>query len=78
MRHLHPMPNGLEKMFAGYKHVIVVEMNDYGAYGFGQLAMLLRARFADPKIKSVCKTDGLAFRVREIVTGIEKHLARPA
>jgi 2-oxoglutarate/2-oxoacid ferredoxin oxidoreductase subunit alpha len=75
MRHLHPMPNGLEKMFAAYKHVIVAEMNDSGAYGFGQLAMLLRARYADPKIKSVCKTDGLAFRVREIVTGVEKHLA---
>ncbi len=75
MRHLHPMPNGLEKVFAGYKHVIAVEMNDSGAYGFGQLAMLLRARYADPKIKSVCKTDGLAFRVREIVTGVEKHLA---
>jgi 2-oxoglutarate ferredoxin oxidoreductase subunit alpha len=50
-------------------------MNDYGAYGYGQLAMLLRARYADPKIKSVCKTDGLAFRVRELVTGVEKHLA---
>ncbi len=75
MRHLHPMPNGLEKVFAGYKHVIAVEMNDSGAYGFGQLAMLLRAHYADPKIKSVCKTDGLAFRVREIVTGVEKHLA---
>ncbi|MCE9519779.1 MAG: 2-oxoacid:acceptor oxidoreductase subunit alpha [Verrucomicrobia bacterium] len=75
MRHLHPMPNGLEKIIAGYKHVIAVEMNDSGAYGFGQLAMLLRARYADPKIKSVCKTDGLAFRVREIVTGVEKHLA---
>ncbi len=75
MRHLHPLPNGLDKLFAGYKHVVVVEMNDSGAYGFGQLAMMLRARLADPKIKSVCKTDGLAFRVREIVTGVEKHLA---
>ena len=75
IRHLHPMPNGLDKIFANYKHVICVEMNDSGAYGYGQLAMLLRARYADPKIKSVCKTDGLAFRVREIVTGVEKHLA---
>ena len=62
-------------IFKNFKHIIVVEMNDYGAYGYGQLAMLLRARLADPKIKSVCKTDGLAFRVREIVTGVEKHLA---
>jgi len=76
MRHLHPMPNGLETIFAKYKHVIVVEMNDQGVYGAGQLAMLLRARYCDPRITSVCKTDGLAFRVREIVTGVEKVLAR--
>jgi 2-oxoglutarate ferredoxin oxidoreductase subunit alpha len=69
------MPDGLEGVFANFKQVICVEMNDYGAYGYGQLAMLLRARYADPKIKSVCKTDGLAFRVREIVTGVEKYLA---
>ena len=37
----------------------------------GKLAMLLRARYADPRIKSVCKTDGLAFRVRDVVTGVE-------
>jgi 2-oxoglutarate ferredoxin oxidoreductase subunit alpha len=75
LRHLHPLPNALDGMLAGFKNVVCVEMNDYGAYGYGQLATLLRAKYADPKIKSVCKTDGLAFRVREIVTGVEKHLA---
>ena len=45
------------------------------AYGYGQLAMLLRARFCNPAIRSVCKTDGLAFRIKDIVTGVEKHLA---
>jgi 2-oxoglutarate ferredoxin oxidoreductase subunit alpha len=69
------MPNGLEKVFARYRHVVVVEMNDYGVYGVGQLGTLLRGRYCDPRIKSVCKTDGLAFRVREIVTGVERHLA---
>ena len=69
------MPNGIEEVFARYKRVVVVEMNDSGAYGFGQLAMLLRARYADAKITSLCKTDGLAFRIREIVTAIEKKLA---
>jgi len=76
MRHLHPLPDGLDKMFAKYKHVVVVEMNDSGAYGHGQLAMLLRAHYADPRIKSVCKTDGLAFRVKDVVTGVEKHLIK--
>ena len=53
-----------------------MEINDYGVYGYGQLAMLLRAAFADPRIKSVFKTDGLAFRIREIVTGVEKSCPR--
>jgi 2-oxoglutarate ferredoxin oxidoreductase subunit alpha len=45
-------------------------MNDEGLYGFGQLATLLRARFCDPKIRSLTKTDGLTFRVKEILQGI--------
>ena len=75
MRHLHPMPAGLDTIFNRYQHVIVAEINDYGVYGFGQLAMLLRAAYALPHIQSVCKTDGLAFRIREIVTGVEKVMA---
>ena len=75
MRHMHPMPAKLDTIFNRYKHVIVTEINDYGVYGFGQLAMLLRAAYALPHIQSVCKTDGLAFRIREIVTGVEKVMA---
>jgi 2-oxoglutarate ferredoxin oxidoreductase subunit alpha len=78
LRHIHPLPHGLDTVFKRYKHVVVIEMNDGGVYGCGQLAMLLRAAHADPRIKSVFKTDGLAFRIREIVTGVEKHLAGPA
>jgi 2-oxoglutarate ferredoxin oxidoreductase subunit alpha len=70
LRHLNPLPAGLEKIFAQFKRVVVVEMNDKGLYGYGQLAMILRARFADPKIESFTKTDGLTFRVREILSGI--------
>ena len=66
------MPNGLEKIFAGYQHVVVAEINDQGLYGYGQLATLLRSRFCDPKIQSVTKTDGLSFQVREIIAGVEK------
>ena len=72
LRHLHPMPNGLGGLFKKFNHVVCVEMNDYGLYGYGQLAMLLRAAHADPRIQSVCKTDGLAYRIREIITGVEK------
>lgn len=75
MRHMHPMPAGLDTIFSRYKKVVVTEINDSGVYGYGQLAMLLRAAYAMPHIQSVCKCDGLAFRVREIVTGVEKAMA---
>jgi 2-oxoglutarate/2-oxoacid ferredoxin oxidoreductase subunit alpha len=75
LRHLHPLPAGLGELFARYKKVVVVEMNDKGVYGFGQLAMLLRASLADPRITSLCKTDGLNFRIREILTHAEKVLS---
>ena len=67
LRHLHPLPNGLEKIFAKFKRIVVVEMNDQGLYGFGQLATILRARFCEPRIESATKTDGLTFRVKEIL-----------
>ncbi len=74
LRHLHPMPNGIEKIFDGFNKVIVVEMNDQGMYGYGQLATLLRARYADPNILSLTKADGLTYQVREIIAGIERVL----
>lgn len=77
LRHIHPMPNSLDTIFAGYQHVIVVEMNDEGLYGHGQLATLLRARYCDPKIRSVCKTDGLNYKIREIVERVDS-LVTPA
>jgi len=75
LRNLHPLPAGLDTIFAKFKKVLVVEINDVGVYGYGQLAMILRASLADPKIESLCKTDGLTFRIREIVTAVEKTLA---
>ncbi len=71
LRHLNPLPNGLEELFARYEHVVVVEMNDEGLYGSGQLTTLLRARYCDPKIVSVCKTDGLNYRVKEIIERVD-------
>jgi 2-oxoglutarate ferredoxin oxidoreductase subunit alpha len=70
LRHLNPLPNDLEKIFANFKRIVVVEMNDQGVYGFGQLATILRARYCEPKIESVTKTDGLTYRIREILEGV--------
>jgi 2-oxoglutarate/2-oxoacid ferredoxin oxidoreductase subunit alpha len=72
LRHLNPLPNGLEKIFARFKRIVVAEMNDEGLYGYGQLATILRARYCDPKIRSYTKTDGLTFRVKEILAGVMK------
>src|SRR3954464_8969680 len=70
LRHLHPLPNGLEHIFAYFKRIVAVEMNDQGVYGFGQLATILRARYCEPKISSLTKTDGLTYRIKEIIEGV--------
>src|SRR6266446_2324124 len=67
IKHINPLPNGLEKLFSGFTHVLVVELNDEGLYHCGQLATLLRARYCDPRIKSLTKTDGLPWKVKEIL-----------
>lgn len=74
LRNICPLPNGLEAVFARFNHVVTVEMNDEGLYGYGQLAGLLRSRYCDPKIRSLTKTDGLTFKVREIVERTGKDI----
>jgi len=78
LRHLHPLPSGLGEVFARYGKIVVAELNDEGLYGFGQLAMMLRASLANPNIVSVTKTDGLTFKVSEIVIGVARHIGNTA
>jgi 2-oxoglutarate ferredoxin oxidoreductase subunit alpha len=75
LRHLNPLPPGLENIFAGFNHVLVAEMNDEGLYGYGQLAGILRARYCLSKIEGLNKTDGLTWRVREILERVKDNLA---
>ncbi|HEX7471224.1 MAG TPA: 2-oxoacid:acceptor oxidoreductase subunit alpha [Verrucomicrobiae bacterium] len=75
IRCLNPLPNGLENIFSGFHHVLVVEMNDEGLYGFGQLAALLRAKHADPRIRGLNKADGLTWKVKEILAATKAKLA---
>ncbi|HWL14440.1 MAG TPA: 2-oxoacid:acceptor oxidoreductase subunit alpha [Opitutus sp.] len=75
LMHLNPLPPGLEAIFLRYRLVLVVELNDEGLYGYGQLATLLRARYAMPHIRSITKTDGLTFKVAEIIEGVSHHAA---
>jgi len=74
IRHINPLPNGLENIFSGFHHVFVVETNDEGLYGYGQLAGLLRARFCDAKIRGINKTDGLTWKVKEILERVKAKL----
>src|SRR5437879_3887755 len=64
------MPDGHEIIYVKFKRVGTVEMNDQGLYGYGQLGTILRARYCEPKIESFTKTDGLTFRVKEILQGV--------
>ena len=75
LKHLNPLPSGLETLFAGFNHILVVEMNDEGLYGYGQLATILRARYCLKKIRGINKTDGLTFKVREIVARTQSAVA---
>ena len=75
MRYLFPLPNGLDNIFAGFKHIFVAELNDEGLWGYGQLAALLRARYCNPDILGLNKTEGMTFRVKEILELMKAKLA---
>jgi 2-oxoglutarate ferredoxin oxidoreductase subunit alpha len=76
IRHLNPLPPGLENIFSGFNHILVVEINDQGIYNYGgQLATLLRARYAAANIRGINKTDGLTFKVKEILAAVKEKVA---
>ncbi len=67
LRYLMPLQPGIKEIMEAFNHVFVVELNDEGMYGYGQLAGILRASFCDARIRGINKTDGLPFKVREIL-----------
>ena len=67
LRHLAPLPANTEEVLRRYERVIVAELN------LGQLAQVLRARFALP-IRSLTKVQGQPFRTAELVQGLLEHL----
>jgi 2-oxoglutarate ferredoxin oxidoreductase subunit alpha len=75
LKNLNPLPPGLENIFSGFNTIRVVEMNDEGLYGYGQLAGILRARYCDPKIRGMNKTDGLNWKVKEILERARTDIA---
>jgi 2-oxoglutarate/2-oxoacid ferredoxin oxidoreductase subunit alpha len=75
IKYLNPLPPGLENIFSGFNAIRVVELNDEGLYGYGQLAGLLRARYCEPKIRGINKTDGLNWKVKEILEYAQTDIA---
>ena len=78
LKYVNPLPNGLDEVFKGFRHVVVVELNDEGLYGYGQLAAILRGRYCDPKIRGITKVDGLTWKVKEIVDRVRALVSKPA
>src|SRR5262249_20693197 len=74
LRYLMPLQPGIKEIMNGFNHVFVVELNDEGLYGYGQLGGILRASFCDPKIRGINKTDGLPFKVREILSMMHQKI----
>ncbi len=72
LRHLSPLPPGLTEIFDRFERIYVVEMNDGGRYGCGQLGRMLRMETCCPRIQGINKTEGLSFRVDEIVDRIRE------
>jgi 2-oxoglutarate/2-oxoacid ferredoxin oxidoreductase subunit alpha len=67
VRYINPLPPGLADLFAGFRHVFVVELNDGGYSGVGQMGALIRSQIPDAKIRGITKVDGLTWKVREIL-----------
>ena len=67
INHLNPMPKNLGGLLAGYKDLLVPEMNS------GQLVKLLRSTYLLPA-EGLNKVTGQPFKVKEILTAIRVKL----
>ncbi|MEM7517043.1 MAG: 2-oxoacid:acceptor oxidoreductase subunit alpha, partial [Planctomycetota bacterium] len=68
LRHVWPLPNGLEEMFSRYKSVLVPEMN------MGQMARILRSEYPKQNIVSYPKIQGVPFLTSEIKNRVQSLL----
>ena len=70
LRHMWPLPKGLENIFANFRAVLVPEMN------LGQLVRVLRSEYPQHNFISYPKIQGQPFRTSEIVNKIEAILEK--
>jgi 2-oxoglutarate ferredoxin oxidoreductase subunit alpha len=70
LRHVWPLPHGLDKIFARYKTILVPEMN------LGQLVRVLRSEYPQVNFMSYPKVQGLPFHVHEITSKVKQLLGK--
>jgi 2-oxoglutarate ferredoxin oxidoreductase subunit alpha len=68
LRHVWPLPAGLDEIFSRFKAVLVPEMN------LGQMARLLRSEFQQHNFISFPKVQGQPFYTSELIEKIESIL----
>jgi 2-oxoglutarate ferredoxin oxidoreductase subunit alpha len=68
LRHVWPLPKGLDKIFGCFRSILVPEMN------MGQMARVLRSEYPEHNIISYPKVQGLPFRTSELVAKVESLL----
>ena len=74
LRYLLPLQAGIQEIMQSFNHIFVVELNDRGVHGYGQLGGIMRAMYCDPRIRGINKTDGLPFKVREILAQLRQRM----
>jgi 2-oxoglutarate ferredoxin oxidoreductase subunit alpha len=70
LRHVWPLPKGLDKLFGCFRSILVPEMN------MGQMARVLRSEYPQHNIISYPKVQGLPFRTSELVVKVESLLEK--
>ena len=68
LRHVWPLPKGLDEIFKRYKAVLVPELN------MGQMARILRSEYQGHQIISYPKVQGKPFNTNEILDRINRTL----
>jgi 2-oxoglutarate/2-oxoacid ferredoxin oxidoreductase subunit alpha len=68
LRHVWPLPHGLDKIFAGYKRIFVPELN------LGQLARILTSEYPQFKFETYYKVKGKPFQAFELKAHFEKKM----
>lgn len=67
LRHLNPLPDGLDKVFARFDKILVAELNS------GQLCQLLRAEYL-VDAKSISQCNGQTFTVSQLVKAVKMEI----